>query len=69
LEGQDLSGTFGFLDPLAVSHPGFLISGDHVRMVDEECACGLGGPALTHIGRARSSEVKGCGGTMGSFKA
>jgi hypothetical protein len=69
LEGRDLDGTFGFLDPLVVSYPGFLISGDHVRMVDEECACGLCGPALIHIGRARSSEVKGCGGIMGSLKA
>jgi hypothetical protein len=69
LEGRDLSGTFGFLDPLAVSYPGFLISGDHVHMVDAECACGLHGPALVSIGRAHSSEVKGCGGIMSSLKA
>jgi hypothetical protein len=69
LEGRDLSGTFGFLDPLAISYPGFIISGDHVHFVDGECQCGLVGPALTEIGRARSREVKGCGGIMGSVNA
>ncbi len=69
LAGQDLSGTFGFLDPLAVSHPGFIISGDHVRLVDGECRCGLVGPAVTEIGRAKSREIKGCGGIMGSVEA
>ena len=69
LEGKDIKGTFGFLDPLAVSYPGFLISGDYVRMVDGECACGLCGPAITEIGRAKSREIKGCGGIMGSIKA
>lgn len=69
LEGQDLTGTFGFLDPLAVSYPGFIISGDNVCLVDGQCECGLSGPAITKIGRARSREVKGCGGIMGSVKA
>jgi len=69
LEGKNLSGTFGFLDSLAVSYPGFIISGDHVRLMDEECQCGLCGPALVEIGRARNREVKGCGGIMTSFRA
>jgi hypothetical protein len=67
LEGEDISGTFGFLDPQAVSYPGFIISGDHVRMVSGECACGLSGPAITEIGRALGREVKGCGGIMGTM--
>jgi hypothetical protein len=66
LEGNDVTGIFGFMDPLAVSYPGFIVSGDYVRFVDEECACGLSGPALTEIGRMPGSEVKGCGGIMGS---
>lgn len=69
LEGKDVSGTFGFLDSLAFSYPGFIISGDKVRLVNTECSCGLSGPAITEIGRARSREVKGCGGIMGSVKA
>jgi hypothetical protein len=69
LEGNDLSGTFGFLDPLAYSCPGFIISGDHVHLVDSECSCGLVGPAVTEIKRAQSREIKGCGGIMASIKA
>jgi hypothetical protein len=69
LEGSDVRGTFGFLDPLAISYPGFIISGDEVHFVDGECACGLCGPAVTEIGRARHREVKGCGGIMASLAA
>jgi hypothetical protein len=69
LEGDDLSGTFGFLDPLAYSYPGFIISGDHVHLVEGKCSCGLMGPAVTEIKRARNREVKGCGGIMSSIRA
>ena len=69
LSGEKLTGTFGFLDTLAVSHPGFIISGDLVHMVDDRCDCGLSGPAITEISRARSQVIKGCGGVMGSLKA
>jgi hypothetical protein len=69
IEGQDISGTFRFLDPLALCYPGFIISGDYVRMVDGPCECGLTGPAITDIGRVRNREVKGCGGIMGSVGA
>ncbi len=69
LNGNDIKGAFGFLDPLAVAYPGFIISGDYVRMIDGECDCGLVGPAITEIGRMPGSEVKGCGGIMGSIRA
>ncbi len=69
LYGNDVKGAFGFLDPLAVSYPGFIISGDYVHFVDGECACGLAGPAITEIGRLPGSEIKGCGGIMGSMQA
>jgi hypothetical protein len=69
MAGNDLKGIFGFLDPLAVAYPGFIISGDYVRMLDGECGCGLTGPALTEIGRARGQEIKGCGGIMASIRA
>ena len=69
LEGKESSGVFGFLDPFAVSHPGFVSSGDQVTMTNGECECGLSGPALTRIGRARGREIKGCGGIMGSIRA
>lgn len=69
VEGSDVRGTLGFLDPLAISYPGFIISGDEVHFVDGPCPCGLGGPAVTEIGRARHREVKGCGGIMASLAA
>ena len=64
---KDVKGAFGFLDPLAVSYPGFIVSGDYVHMIDGECDCGLTGPAITEIGRMPGSEVKGCGGIMSSM--
>lgn len=67
VEGTDISGVFGFLDPMAVSYPGFIITGDYVHLMDGECQCGLAGPAVTQIERASGSEVKGCGGVMGSI--
>jgi len=69
LEGDDVKGAFGFMDTLAASHPGFLISNDYVHMVNSDCRCGLYGPAIVEIGRLPGAEVKGCGGIMGSFSA
>jgi hypothetical protein len=69
LEGDDVRGAFGFMDTLASSHPGFLISNDYVHMVNSDCQCGLCGPAILEIGRLPGAEVKGCGGIMGSFSA
>jgi len=67
--GKDVTGTFAFLDPFALSYPGFIVTGDRVRMVDEACACGVHGPAFLEIGRAPGREVKGCGGVMASIQA
>ena len=67
--GKDLRGAFGFLDPFALSYPGFVISGDNVRMKDETCPCGMEGPALMEVGRAPGREIKGCGGIMASVQA
>ena len=69
VEGNDIRGIFAFLDPLAIAYPGFIISGDEVHFVDGECQCGLNGPAVTEIGRARAREIKGCGGIMASLRA
>lgn len=69
MSGKDLTGTFAFLDPFALSYPGFIVTGDRVRMVDEPCACGAHGPAFLEIGRASGREVKGCGGVMASIQA
>ena len=67
LTGSGLSGRFGFLDSLAVSYPGFVISGDSVHLVDGHCPCGLAGPGITEVARVEGREIKGCGGIMGSL--
>jgi hypothetical protein len=69
LTGNDIRGAFGFLDPFAVSYPGFIISGDNVRLQTGECACGLMGPAVMNIERAPGREVRGCGGIMAQVRA
>jgi len=66
IKGEEGEGAFGFMDPLALDYPGFIVSGDRVEMVNGECECGLTGPAVTRIGRIPGSEAKGCGGIMGS---
>lgn len=65
--GAERRGILGFLDPLATAYPGFLVSGDEVKLVEGDCACGLSGPAVTEIGRASFRELKGCGGIMASL--
>jgi hypothetical protein len=69
LEGSEQYGRFGFLDPFAISYPGFIISGDNVRFHDDRCACGMYGPSLSEPGRAPGREIKGCGGIMASVQA
>lgn len=66
-DGLEGEGTFGFLDALAVDYPGFIITGDHVKMVEGECGCSLSGPAVIQVGRKAGVELKGCGGIMGSM--
>jgi hypothetical protein len=65
----EVRGILGFLDPLATAYPGFLVSGDEVRVVSGDCACGLSGPAVIEIRRAGLREMKGCGGIMASLAA
>jgi hypothetical protein len=68
--GADHRGTFGFLDPFALSYPGFLISGDEIKLWQGECRCGRKGYAIDgEIQRVAGKEVKGCGGIMASVKA
>jgi len=70
LPGAGHTGIFGFLDPFAICYPGFLITGDLVDLVFDECPCGRKGYALEgEIRRAPGKEVKGCGGIMASVKA
>jgi long-chain-fatty-acid---luciferin-component ligase len=54
-------GRFAFLDPLANTYPGFIMSGDEVRLLEQCPACDRLGPVLDHaIGRLSSEEMRGC---------
>jgi hypothetical protein len=68
--GAGHTGIFGFLDPFALSYPGFLISGDEIKLWHGQCPCGRKGYAIDgEIQRVAGKEVKGCGGIMASVKA
>jgi hypothetical protein len=55
------SGRFVFLDALAESYPGFIITGDKVRMYEHCPVCDRPGPVLEpEIHRATGEEVRGC---------
>jgi long-chain-fatty-acid---luciferin-component ligase len=55
------SGRFAFLDALAYSYPGFIITGDQVRMLERCPICDRPGPVLEpEVKRAPSVEMRGC---------
>ena len=63
-------GRIGFLDPFALSYPGFIITGDTGRLVRSKCSCGLQGPAFEgEINRVEGEPVRGCGGVMAKLPA
>ena len=69
VEGKDLTGILGVMDPFAVSYPGFLITGDNVHRTDSRCPCGLEGDTILSVSRASGAEVKGCGGIIAAVEA
>jgi hypothetical protein len=59
--GYDESGRFAFLDGLASTYPGFIITGDQVRMFEHCPVCDRPGPVLEQeVKRAPSVEMRGC---------
>ncbi len=54
-------GRFAFLDALAQSYPGFIISGDEARLLEHCPVCDRPGPVLEpEVQRAKGEEVRGC---------
>jgi hypothetical protein len=54
-------GRFAFLDAAASSYPGFIISGDRVRMLEHCPVCDRPGPVLDpEVQRVAGEEVRGC---------
>jgi Acyl-protein synthetase, LuxE. len=59
--GYDATGRFAYLDALAGSYPGFIITGDQVRLLEHCPVCNRPGPVLEpEIKRAKGEEVRGC---------
>jgi phenylacetate-coenzyme A ligase PaaK-like adenylate-forming protein len=54
-------GRYAFLDAAAFSYPGFIMSGDKVRMLEHCPVCDRPGPVLEpEIKRATGEEIRGC---------
>lgn len=55
------SGRFAFVDSLANSYPGAVVTGDIVKLHDHCPVCGRPGPVLEHdVHRATGEEMRGC---------
>ena len=58
-------GRFAFLDPLANSYPGFIMTGDKVKLLEQCPICDRPGPVIDKkISRMIDVETKGCGEIM-----
>ncbi len=54
-------GRFAFLDGAATSYPGFIATGDQVRLLEHCPVCDRPGPVLEpEVKRAKGEEVRGC---------
>ena len=63
-------GQFAFLDPIANSYPGYIISGDRVKLLEKCPFCGKSGPVLElDITRMAGAEAKGCANLMRGLMA
>ncbi|MBC7080838.1 MAG: hypothetical protein H5T44_01075 [Thermoplasmatales archaeon] len=58
-------GRFIFLDPASNSYPGFIITGDELKLLESCPECGRSGYVIEgEIKRAKGEESKGCGNLM-----
>ena len=63
--GYEESGRFAFIDPLANSYPGCIITGDIVKLYESCPVCGRTGPVLEpEVRRATGEEIRGCAEEM-----
>lgn len=61
----DHVGRFAFLDPLSDSYPGFIITGDQVKILPHCPICNREGPVLdVEVTRMPGSEGRGCAAVM-----
>jgi phenylacetate-coenzyme A ligase PaaK-like adenylate-forming protein len=63
--GYNESGRFAFIDPLPTSYPGFIITGDHVKLIEHCPICKRDGPVLDiEVTRMPGVEGRGCAAVM-----
>jgi len=63
--GYGETGRFAFIDPLANSYPGAIITGDMVTLLEACPVCGRTGPVLEpEVRRMTGEEVRGCAEEM-----
>ena len=68
--GFDEWGRFAFLDPVANSYPGFIITGDKVKLLEKCPVCEKTGFVLEpDITRMAGAEAKGCANLMRGLMA
>jgi len=58
-------GRFAFIDPLAEMYPGFIVTGDRVKLLEHCPVCGRKGPVLdVEVTRVPGVEGRGCAAVM-----
>ena len=63
--GYNKFGRFAFIDPLPISYPGFIITGDRVKLLDHCPGCNRDGPVLdVEVTRLPGAEGRGCAAVM-----
>ena len=63
--GYNESGRFAFIDPLPTSYPGFIITGDKVKILDHCPVCDREGPVIDiEVTRMPGVEGRGCAAVM-----
>ncbi len=63
--GYDKFGRFAFIDPIPKSYPGFIITGDKVKLIEHCPVCNRNGPVLDiEVSRLPGVEGRGCAAVM-----
>lgn len=63
--GYDKIGRFAFIDPIPISYPGFIITGDKVKLIERCPICKRKGPVLDiEVSRLPGVEGRGCAAVM-----
>ena len=63
--GYNKFGRFAFIDPIPISYPGFIITGDKVKLIERCPVCKREGPVLDiEVSRLPGVEGRGCAAVM-----